>query len=194
MAETLHGKAEAHSAVGKALSRWNRVEWGLSNLFSTCIRARLDPHASAAFWAVLAFEAKHKMVDATLREIFVDNSPHLPEWNKISNRLVAQNRSRNKIAHGSVLSFHWTDTAGKLQEDAALAPYFYSMKSIKELVRLQGVPLTDVRPLDRMSYQDIMRCEKAFCVTEQRLANLKERFWRLERRPKHQEQEDEPSP
>lgn len=177
-------RRDLYTAVGIALSRWNRVEWSLCNLFSTCISADFSGASSRAYWAVLSFDAKLKMVDAAMRARCSSLPRFLSQWNKINNRLSTQNRVRNKIAHGTVMHFSWeASDDGFEDEDVCLAPYFYALRSsVRPPVRRSA----DIRPIDRMYAADIMRCEKAFCVTHTRIDNLQDAFFASERLPKLQ--------
>ena len=74
-----------------------------------------------AYWAVVSFEARQKMVDAAMRAAFQYKPRFLAEWDTLNNRLVAKNKVRNKIAHGSVVKSIQGTT-----EKLAFVPYFYA--------------------------------------------------------------------
>src|SRR5262249_43556713 len=69
-----------------------------------------------------AFDARQKMADAALREAFREHPDYLSKWNNINNRLTTKNRTRNKIAHGSVV--RRAQRGGK--QDATFVPFFHS--------------------------------------------------------------------
>src|SRR5688572_11665193 len=83
MAETIEERhRNLYTAVGIALSRWNKVEWELAGLFSLCVAFQPDVSLRYAYWSVLAFDAKLKMSDAVIRRRFRYLPEYLSQWTK----------------------------------------------------------------------------------------------------------------
>jgi hypothetical protein len=184
MPETIEERThDLYTAVGYALSRWSAVEWELCNLFVRCMTAMIsDAPVSQAFWAVLAFEAKLKMAHAVISRRCKDKPDYLSQWTTIHNRLTAQSKKRNKIAHGTVMQWEW-EASGVTKIDVFLAPYFYSMRSMP-MPKPGEFDTFDSRPTDRMYVPDIMRNAKGFCVTRERIDRLVQQFFQTEILPK----------
>ena len=108
--------------VGEILTIWGQVEYAHCALFQV---AAAGVHGNSAiyraYWAITAFEAKQKMVDAALRDAFEKHAEYLAIWNNLNNRLIAKNRVRNKVAHGTVVPI--LDDKGI--REVSFAPYFW---------------------------------------------------------------------
>lgn len=109
--------------VGTILTEWGQVEFAHAILFQIAACGVFANTALlGAYWSVTSFEGRQKMVDAALRDAFHDHEEYLATWNNLNNRLIAKNRVRNKIAHGSVIPFNRPDGVVEI----SLIPFFYS--------------------------------------------------------------------
>ena len=125
---------EIYAAIGRALTTWGHVEATLGQVFSVAMNPRNVDLAERAYWAVISFEGRLKMTRTVLEE-----RGHLapfPEWDKIEPDLVANNKIRNKIAHGAVVNgARWK---GLLTfPEWVLAPYYHSRKRPELLERIR---------------------------------------------------------
>jgi hypothetical protein len=104
MADSDHTADDYMALVGNVLTQWGQVEYAHATLFQTAASGVINNTALwRAYWSVVSFEGRQKMVDAALREAFGDHSEYLATWNNLNNRLIQKNQVRNKIAHGSVV-------------------------------------------------------------------------------------------
>lgn len=107
MSETLKGETEMYVAFGKALATWAYVEWLHSELFGLIASGQAqNKPLQRAYWAIVSFDAKHKMVDAALREALSKHPSYLARWNNLSNRLHTKSKLRNRLAHAQLAEFH----------------------------------------------------------------------------------------
>ncbi|MEI9418091.1 hypothetical protein [Mesorhizobium sp. Cs1321R2N1] len=94
-----------NAAVGRAVMTWGYVEWLHSELFQQVATGQAGNQPLVrAYWAIVSFEGKHKMVDAAMREALSKHPGFLARWINISNRLQRKSRVRNKLAHGTLVS------------------------------------------------------------------------------------------
>jgi hypothetical protein len=86
-------------AVGLAITQWQQIELGLTQLFIVLLNAKTGTAASTAFSAAgLNFRTKLAMVDAA-SFVMLRDTPLFVEWNAIRDRLEKKARNRNQIAH-----------------------------------------------------------------------------------------------
>ena len=74
-----------------------------------------------------SFDAKLKMVDAVAGVMLEMHKSDAAKWRRICGSLERQNRYRNKLAHGYVVSMIYEDQKGGGVE-TFLAPYFYARR------------------------------------------------------------------
>lgn len=132
------------AAIGHTLTTWGMVESALCGLFETVVSNLAScPPLRAAYWAIVSFEGKQKMADAAMLEVFRNHPPFLTRWKSINNRLIAKNKKRNSVAHGSVVELMRVDGTSKI----SFVPYFD--KTAKEHFRdgdiVGGLAVQDVR-------------------------------------------------
>jgi hypothetical protein len=142
---TLEQEIQAfYSALGEAITKWQRVEEGLSILFATAIgsEGEYNSVASAAFHSILSFKAKLDMTHAALTAInFMSafgrppgqESPMLMAWGPLRNRASRRADSRNEMAH---FAMH-VDPDGKPGYRCYLAP---NVINVNALIRHGGRP------------------------------------------------------
>jgi hypothetical protein len=102
--------AEEHSAfyasIGFGVTQWAHLENSLCALFRACLGGERK-WATATFYAVENFRAKMQMTDTLIR-LRVPKGDLLAEWSDkggFFQRLTAQSKIRNKLAHYTVLIF-----------------------------------------------------------------------------------------
>ncbi|MEQ8305802.1 MAG: hypothetical protein RIA09_04510 [Hoeflea sp.] len=151
--------------IGSALTMWAQVEYAHCCIFQTVASGVLGNGAlMKAYWAVISFEARQKMVDAAVRETVSGHDEYLRIWTNLNNRLIRKNKIRNKLAHGTIVP---TFESGQLV-DVYFAPYFFPNigKYILETA------LND----ERLSDHDITSVIESFSALNQDLLSFFERY------------------
>ena len=99
---------EIYLHVGKALSKWNLVEFALCNIFVHAMvpnSRHVVGAAMSAYWAVVSTDARLKMVDVAVYHRSVGNPDLLKSWKLLCNKIRLISKKRNEIAHGLVINF-----------------------------------------------------------------------------------------
>lgn len=110
-----------YASIGRALTAWGRVEFEVSRVYSTAVGDGFpSAPASAAFWEVVSFDARLKMVNVAIEHGVHSESLAAEQWLALSTRCRKRNRKRNALAHGSVI--YTMPPKRKL----AFAPFFWS--------------------------------------------------------------------
>lgn len=162
---------EYHKIIGLALSEWAIAEVYLCGAFRdmSCSQTGTIP-LDKAFWAIVSFEAKLKMVNATFLEAFKNVPDYLAKWNSINEKLAARSIFRNKLAHGSVITYPYRNSSGKELIDVFVAPYFF-----KSWGELKG-NIHDMRPVDRLYIAEINVFLEGVAVVKKELLDLSVQF------------------
>ena len=169
---------ELMALVGHALTTWGQVELGHCMLFQIAASGTVDNSAlGKAYWAVMSFEGRQKMVDAALQEAFSSKPEYLLIWNNLNNRLVQKNRSRNKIAHGSVVEFSKADGSTEIY----FFKYFYS--------KLQD-HIVDGKFRNGLTAVDLAAIVKSFCELSSELDDFRQKYFAEQILPRETTQPD----
>lgn len=115
--------------VGECLLAWSMIEFELHEMFVSqlCFRSHNKRKYSVArfVWgAVISFEARIDMVDASIRgNLWGDKSRraknHASDWRLIKNYIIKLSKLRNEIAHGTIANFD--------NQEMKISPYFTVM-------------------------------------------------------------------
>lgn len=98
---------EFYAALGRAISQWAHVEYGLKEVYHACLGGVSFWMCSAVFYAVENFRSKLRMVDTAVR-MATPGTKLLEDWQKkggLYARLNAKNAIRNNLAHFTVITF-----------------------------------------------------------------------------------------
>jgi hypothetical protein len=104
--------------VGSALHAWNQVESGMGLLFTVANTAAEMPKWGAIFDAVVSFEARIAVLDATVAHGLNFSDEEREIWPLLSTRIRKLYKKRHEIAHFSIA--HPDD----LVSGARISPYF----------------------------------------------------------------------
>lgn len=110
------------AALGKALSRWQRIEGALSRVFWVAVTARHSESASAAFAAIHSAEVQIDMTDATVRMTYRRQKDVLERWKSLRKRLDKLRPKRNRLAHGTIGQ---QSVIGSGEVKTRFLPFFY---------------------------------------------------------------------
>lgn len=167
---------DLYRLTGFALTRWGIVESNLCLVFCNCINPYQANPADKAFWSMMAFDSKLSATGNVLEDQFPkfpdgSNDQILASWSNLNTRLKKHNRSRNKLAHGSVVNLSWNSSEGQ-KGDTYLAPFHHS-RSIRPLSRQEAIELDgDARPEERFYANDIRQITKQFVEDARKLMLL----------------------
>lgn len=149
--------------IGIALHTWARVEDELCRLFCFCFDPDNASPADQAFWAIVSFEAKLSMVGAVINARFNHKPDIKTDWLKLKDALVARNKARNKIAHGTVVRMQRRKRGVRQHWETFLSPYHFARQykdppSLAEMTK----PGFDPRPKERLKASELKRQAKSF--------------------------------
>jgi hypothetical protein len=97
------------AAIGHALTTWSIVEQHAYQIFGFVLE---NPKAAYhAYWAIHSFEERLLMTHRAFKGRFHENTDLIGNWNALRKRMIEQNRTRNDIAHGTVLGMIEADHA-----------------------------------------------------------------------------------
>ncbi len=123
LAKSIPSTKDFMTAVGTILTLWGRVESSHGIIFQGIASGVVsNGPLMAAYWAIVSFEGRQKMVDAALQEALARHPDYLAKWVNLNNRLIQKNRVRNKIAHGSVIRLAGSDG----EQIPTFVPFFHS--------------------------------------------------------------------
>lgn len=171
MAKNPNPQDVIYAAVGRALSEWSAVEDQLGKVYCTAINPRNSLSAERSYWAVTSFDARLKMVDAVINSRCKHKKIILTGWALVHTELVAQNRMRNKIAHGTVLRLTNPNPNAKVQKELFFVPYHYS-RHTPEVLESVLKKKRDPRPAERLRARAINKTAEHFFNVGERLVLL----------------------
>lgn len=153
-----------YAAIGRALSQWAEVEDELCLLFCAAVHDENHSPCNEAYWAVASFEARLKMADVAIMRTTTRHPELKKRWGTLKNNLHDQNRKRNEVAHGRVLSISWHRGPKAIdRHDLFLAPYFHARRASNVPTHAEMMePNYDPRPKLRLSHDDLVRRQKKF--------------------------------
>jgi hypothetical protein len=93
---------EIAKAVGFAISEWGQLEHVLCSINAAAVRAPIYSLAHAAFYSIVSFQAKIKVLDAVFQMAFERDSSILEEWKALKKLARQLSEKRNGLAHGSI--------------------------------------------------------------------------------------------
>jgi hypothetical protein len=182
-----------YTAIGRALTTWGQLEDALCRVYCHTISTNSYP-ARAGFWVVESFRAKLGMTDAVVSARFSRTADIATEWNALHNRLLKKNQTRNALAHGSVINQSYTKPKTKKKErETFFAPFYWKgdrIFKIADSFAKHGV--YDGRPDNRMYLKDIEQAEDGFRKATDRLSELSDRIYELQRQEEDRILEDAP--
>jgi hypothetical protein len=97
-------EAERHeffAALGEAISNWAWIEFWLFDLYVRIVRAELYEATSAAFYSVINFNSKLRMVDAAAK-LALTKTEDIAEWKALRRQIDSLSKIRNDMAHRTV--------------------------------------------------------------------------------------------
>lgn len=153
-----------YTAIGRALTAWGRVEDALCHVFCHAISKDRWTYTEKAYWAVASFDARLKMTDRLVKSRREGKKAALAKWGSVYDDVFAHNLIRNKIAHGSVLQFPYSNRKHPKQEiDVFFAPYFWS-RSREHFRKVQPTKdgFLDGRPKERLYIPNLVQYETDF--------------------------------
>jgi hypothetical protein len=162
---------EIYSAIGLAHTRWAELEDMVCHIFCEAVNPRDWTVADSTFWEVNSFELRQDMTDAAVqkrlanpaRELKASAAALLAEWKKANQRTRERNASRNKLAHGSVVSID-----GKL----VYVPYYYGALRGRKSHAFSpeaGIRLASSLPEERLNKHNIGSISRGFQIGVERL-------------------------
>jgi hypothetical protein len=112
------------AAVGHAISCWSDVESELANLFAISLRSRDFGVAIEAFYCAIGFDTKLRLANTAIRANCIKRPDALTQWGTLHNRLKRKGESRNKLAHGKVITHIETKDGERIFHGCWFIPYF----------------------------------------------------------------------
>lgn len=94
---------EIAKAVGFAISKWGEIEGNLCSLYAAALRIPVYASAREAFYSIISFQAKIKVVDACFKMEFAAEPDLISDWSTFKKDAVKVSKKRNELAHGSVM-------------------------------------------------------------------------------------------
>ena len=161
-----------YEELGRALSRWARLESTLGRTFADACRTSNPTISNSVFWAAVSFEAKSNLCSSAVRAALAQHPGFLTEWASLAERMNRKSRTRNKLAHGSIVTMHWKKN-GKIKSDTFLSPFYYSQVITR---RASGQKNSDPRPPKRMSLKNIISAAAGFSHLEHDLWDFSNRM------------------
>jgi hypothetical protein len=155
-------ETDLYVAFGRALSTWAYVEWLHCELFRIIAggHAANSPLAKA-YWAIVSFDGKHRMVNAALTEALSKHPTYLNRWKGLNNRLHALSKARNRLAHAQMVGY--PDKKG--DEAVAMVTAVYSTP-IDEGNRMSLTRVTEIeRSFDKLG-TDLLAFQETFVVEQ----------------------------
>jgi hypothetical protein len=114
--------AEMQRALGAAISAWGGIEGSLSLIFQRAVGRHRNVAGSAAFSAVLSYEAQLSMTNAAVQATFARDPELLAEWKALAKRIDKLRPRRNKLAHGQIVR---ETIMGKRLTKTRFLPFFH---------------------------------------------------------------------
>lgn len=155
-------ETDLYVAFGRALSTWAYVEWLHCELFRIIAggHAGNSPLAKA-YWAIVSFDGKHRMVNAALTEALSKHPTYLNSWKGLNNRLHALSKARNRLAHAQMVGY----PNEKGVEAVAMVTAVYSTP-IGEGNRMSLARVTEIeRSFDKLG-TDLLAFQETFVVEQ----------------------------
>jgi hypothetical protein len=109
-----------YTAVGKALSNWEKIENQLANLFASFVGAQIKwrpAPAVRAYGTIVSFKSRAAMLDAAAKAYF-HSRPKLgvdDRWRDLLRELEGFSDRRNDIAHGIVEALYRQENESKIE-------------------------------------------------------------------------------
>ncbi len=155
--------------VGRAMSYWASVEAALAELYAIALNHNNRRPAKVSFWTVVAFEAKRQLADEGISAAIGDNTKLLAKWQKLSDQLRNNAGTRNKIAHGTIVTTSWTTKKGRKRRDTYLAIRYHQRRD--QFGKIVDPRTNDPRPnsKDRRSLKQLGSYRKAYNQLMKRL-------------------------
>lgn len=128
--------ADMFNAIGEAMSAWAVVEISLAHIFGACMAPSLTlstgssfltgTPATAVFMAIENFRQRVSMIDVAIASLPLDDdmSQIRKKWADVSKRSSKFARSRNRVAHWTVLQHPGAKPGRRVR----LRPPFFSTK------------------------------------------------------------------
>src|ERR1700722_10242712 len=92
--------ATFYAALGRCISLWATVEFGVESLLQACLRKAETEVVAAVSTTVDNFRAKAGMAQAALGVVLKDPPVLLAEWTGLFDRLQKKSKITNMLAHG----------------------------------------------------------------------------------------------
>jgi hypothetical protein len=133
-------------AIGDATTSWSMLENNLATIFSyMAFEVFHSDIAGLVFYSPNSFDARFRLVDDLMMYRFAEAQPEIHKlWTKIKGKIQSKQRTRNAIAHGSLVSH---------RNIPRLAP------GISDTLRM--LPSRQSRQLPGMSANDILDFAKS---------------------------------
>lgn len=133
----LGSEQDMDRAIGHTLAWWNHIESNLGNVFCAIFGGVNHPAARNAYLAVINFNARLQMVNASL------NGTQLPKeianrWTNLRNRIDKKSAIRNRLTHFSRLKT--TDQTGS--EVLYVIPNFWEIEAFSNAIDGRGIRYT----------------------------------------------------
>ena len=133
--EALAEQKAIYEAAGRALTSWGRVEDSVCKILCAALNPRKSGPTEWDYWAISSFDGRLKMTDRALQERLEYAPEHLSTWGAYKLALEADNTTRNKVAHGTVV---WTSKTKKFPKGRwVLAPYYHARKRLEFLEQIK---------------------------------------------------------
>ncbi|WP_157017330.1 hypothetical protein [Mesorhizobium xinjiangense] len=155
-------ETDLYVAFGRALSTWAYVEWLHCELFRLIAGAHAgNSPLEKAYWAIVSFDGKHRMVNAALTEALSKHSTYLTRWKGLNNRLHAQSKVRNRLAHAQMVGY----PNEKGERAVAMVTAVYSTPNGEEN-RMSLARVTEIeRSFDKLG-TDLLAFQETFVVEQ----------------------------
>ena len=176
-------ESEFYEAVGRALSKWSILEEHLCSVFITALQESSEDIAgpiAAAYWAVISFDARLKMVHAAVETRCFHFPELVREWARVRDAMSHNAQRRAELAHGTLLNAWYYDRKAKdHKSELCFVPSFFKQTtSMSQMQR--SASAADARPAKRLSLFDINerieRFRELSAMLERFHARLYERF------------------
>ena len=154
-----------YEELGRALSTWGGVEAALADIYGDAVNYDNPVPAKVAFWAIIAFDGKRQMADAAISTTIGQDTELLTKWQELCERLKSKSGSRNKLAHGTVVTMTWKKNS-RTKRETFLAPKYNEHNVRKEIVikvdDSSKPKFRDPRPKNRLSIKQIIQFRKDY--------------------------------
>lgn len=155
-------ETDLYVVFGQALSTWAFVEWQHCELFRLIAggHAGNSPLAKA-YWAIVSFDGKHRMVNAALTDALSKHPVYLKRWKALNNRLHSLSKSRNRLAHAQMVRYSNKETGNEV----AMVTSVYSTP-IDDGKRMTLGRITEIKcSFDKLG-SDLLAFQETFVVEQ----------------------------